>query len=140
VGKILGISRAQWRLSAPEPGPQKNPARPASELRGAVHYYRSKDQATRQWWPDREFEQKTIEPEQTDRTEVDSWFEDIADYIKGKAEVYMLGVLRDGLGFDVSRIDPVHSRRVAAMLWQLGWEPKTRNKRGVPYRPRDMLV
>jgi predicted P-loop ATPase len=102
----------------------------------AVHRYRQREQ----WWPDRAFEQKFIQPEQTGRTEVDPWFERIAEYVAGKTEAYMLAILQQGLDLEVSRVDPVHARRVAAVLYQLEWAPGKRDKRGVPYRPRDALV
>jgi predicted P-loop ATPase len=102
----------------------------------AVRRYRAKQK----WWPDREFEQELAEPEQSSRTEVDPWFEKIADYVDGSTEVYMLEILQNAVDLEVSRVDPAHARRAAAVLHQLGWAPGKRDKRGVPYKPKDALV
>jgi predicted P-loop ATPase len=101
----------------------------------AVHRYREGED----WWPKPDVERQLIAPEQTDRVEFDPWFEKIADYVVGKSQIYMLPLLREGLGFDVSRVDPVHARRAAAVLLQIGWAPGKRDNKGVPYRPKNAI-
>jgi predicted P-loop ATPase len=66
----------------------------------AVHLYR----AGEPWWPDRQFEQAHIKPQQDARYEADAWQETIVDYLKGHTKVTIGKVAMEALGFDRARI------------------------------------
>jgi predicted P-loop ATPase len=74
------------------------------------------------WWPDNDFEQKHIMPEQEARYESDAWEENIANYVGNKDKVTISQVGRDALGIDNPRIGTAEQRRIAAALERLGWK------------------
>jgi predicted P-loop ATPase len=75
------------------------------------------------WWPDKNFEQKHIMPEQAARYEGDAWEDTIAKYLRGaaKGKVTVGDIAREALQFDAQRIGTADQRRIAAVLEQLGW-------------------
>jgi predicted P-loop ATPase len=76
-----------------------------------------------QWWPDKEFEQKHVQPQQDARYEGDAWEEPIGKYLAGVERTTVLGVAEKALGFDdVGRFGTADQRRVAAVLTALGWK------------------
>jgi hypothetical protein len=100
--------------------------------------YRDKEQ----WWPDREFEQEYIAPEQENRYEPDAWEPLIADYLDGKSKTTLIDIAVDTLGYEIeppqvsqfgpqeprktpiNRLGPKEQGRIIAVLRHLGWEPK----------------
>jgi predicted P-loop ATPase len=83
------------------------------------------------WWPDREFEQEHIAPEQAARYEGDAWQDAIGKYLDVLVikKVTVGQVAREALGIEMARIGTADQRRVAAALEQLRWtrQPKDHN-------------
>jgi predicted P-loop ATPase len=75
-----------------------------------------------QWWPDREFEQKHIAPQQAARFEADAWTDNIADYLKTQNKVTVGQVAFEALHIETLRLGTSEQRRVAAALEHLGWK------------------
>jgi predicted P-loop ATPase len=93
-----------------------------------------------QWWPDRDFEQRVIKPEQDNRQEPDPWEGPIAAYVEGKDEVNVTDVARSGLDFEaMARVGTADQRRITAVLKKLGWEAGKPNWRGRFYVKRALL-
>ena len=91
-------------------------------------------QAGEHWWPDREFEQTHIKPQQEARYEGDVWEEKIAEYLNGlssSAKVTVSQVARDALHVETSRIGTADQRRITAAMERLGWKrlPRENNQR-----------
>jgi len=76
------------------------------------------------WWPDKEFENKHIKPEQEARYESDSWEENIAAFIKDnkKSQVTIGQIAREALHIETPRLGTADQRRIAAALDTLGWK------------------
>jgi predicted P-loop ATPase len=74
------------------------------------------------WWPDKDFEQQHIMPEQAARYEADSWEENIADYLKGASKVNIGQVAHDALHIETPRVGTAEQRRIAAALERLNWK------------------
>ena len=87
------------------------------------------------WWPDGEFERTQIRPEQEARYEGDPWEQPVAEYVKRLAEVRILEIARNALGFDSSRIGTHDQRRIVAVLTTLGWRSSKKDARGRLYVP-----
>jgi predicted P-loop ATPase len=74
-------------------------------------------------WPDREFEQQHIKPEQDARYEGDLWHDIVAVYVAPLAKITVLKIATDALGIIVNdKLDRAVSLRVTAILRRLGWE------------------
>jgi predicted P-loop ATPase len=82
------------------------------------------------WWPDKDFEQRYIMPEQAARYEADSWEENIADFLKGVSKVTIGQVAHDGLHIDTPRIGTAEQRRIAAALERLNWKRQPKDWEG----------
>jgi predicted P-loop ATPase len=79
-----------------------------------------------QWWPDKEFEQQHIAPEQAARFEADAWADLIRDYLVTVTETTVPQVAKNALSIDPQKLGrPEQTRIRAAMDW-LGWEPAKR--------------
>src|SRR5262249_15151766 len=74
------------------------------------------------WWPDNDFEQQHIRPQQAARYEADTWEENIAEYLKGQTNVTIGQVAREGLHIETARIGTAEQRRIAAALERLNWK------------------
>jgi predicted P-loop ATPase len=80
-----------------------------------------------QWWPDKEFEAKHIQPEQEKRFEADPWEDPIARYLAGNGakrpeEVLISQIAKDVLRFpNLSRLGTADSRRITKILEHEGW-------------------
>src|SRR5262249_10952330 len=53
------------------------------------------------WWPDPEFERKTIAPEQEKRYEPDAWEPLIADFLAGKDRTTILDIAEGALNYEL---------------------------------------
>jgi predicted P-loop ATPase len=109
-------------------------------LAEAVQLYR----AGVPWWPDREFELKTIRDEQEARYESDAWEEPIRLYLDSlpTKKTTILEVATGALKFEkepptvtpyqpylargtpINRLSPNDQHRIAAVLTHLKWAPK----------------
>jgi predicted P-loop ATPase len=84
----------------------------------ALHLFR--DGA--QWWPDKDFEQQHIAPQQAARYESDVWEEAIGSYLETSTRVLIGQVARDALHIETPKIGRADQNRIAAALEQLGWK------------------
>jgi predicted P-loop ATPase len=82
------------------------------------------------WWPDKEFEQKHIMPEQASRYETDAWQDTIAEYLQGQQKVTIGQVAREALHIETPRIGTADQRRIAAALDQLKWKRQPKDWQG----------
>jgi len=73
------------------------------------------------WWPDKDFEQQHVMPEQAERYEADCWEEIIATYLQVKNRVTVGKIARNALGIANERIGTADQRRIAAALERLDW-------------------
>jgi predicted P-loop ATPase len=83
-----------------------------------------------QWWPDKNFEQTHIMPEQAQRYDADCWEEQISSYLKTETKVTIGMVARFALMIDVPRIATSDQRRIAAIMETLGWQRMKRDYKG----------
>jgi predicted P-loop ATPase len=83
----------------------------------AVHLYHSGEQ----WWPDRDFEQTHIGPQQEARYETDAWQDLIETYLKRQTKVTVSQVAREALGIETAKIGTADQRRIAAIMERLKW-------------------
>ena len=82
------------------------------------------------WWPDKNFEQKHIMPEQAARYEGDAWEETIAAYLEDKSKVTIGQIARQALDIETPRIGTADQRRIGAALEQLGWRRLKKDSQG----------
>lgn len=85
----------------------------------AVQRYRAGDR----WWPDREFENRFIAPQQDARFESDAWEERITEFLSTLPEkkTTVFEVAKSALNFETARIGTADQRRITATLERLGW-------------------
>ena len=108
----------------------------------AAHAYR----AGEQWWPDRDFEKKFIQPQQEARRETDAWEQTIGDWLDApgedktkesgvahRTECTVSDVAEKALRMEPGRLGTAEQRRIAAALETLGWERGKRTKHGRPW-------
>jgi predicted P-loop ATPase len=82
------------------------------------------------WWPDRDFEQQHIRPEQDARYEGDLWEDIVGPYLETKKQVTIHEVAKSAIGIlDEARMDRAVRLRIAAILRRLGWEEGKRTKK-----------
>ena len=88
------------------------------------------------WWPDRDFEQEYIAPEQEARVAIDPWLEPIETWLKltGRTAPTTFEIARDALTILTSQINSGHHRRVADIMRSLGWVQKARVGNTRPWR------
>jgi predicted P-loop ATPase len=75
------------------------------------------------WWPDRDFEQKNIAPEQEARFSPDVWADKIGPYLETADRVTVSQVMQSALFLTIDRMTPVDQKRVISILQSLGWKP-----------------
>lgn len=86
------------------------------------------------WWPDREFEQAYIQPQQAARHEGDPWEDTILAYLDGVSETTVEAIAREALHFQgVSRIGRTEQNRIMSVLTHNGWERGPRTARRRPW-------
>lgn len=89
-------------------------------LAEAVHAFRGGEQ----WWPEHDFEEKFIKPQQDERFEHDTWTEVVEDYLNGAiSAVTVRDIARDGLKLEDGKHDPRMEKRIVSILQQLKWQP-----------------
>jgi hypothetical protein len=75
------------------------------------------------WWPDKDFEQRSIAPEQLQRYEGDAWEEPITEFLAltYKKQVTLIDCAR-AIGFEkMDRLGTLDQRRITAILTELKW-------------------
>lgn len=98
----------------------------------AVALYRQR----RPWWPDGQFEQAHIAPEQEARFERDAWEEAIVEWLGMRTEVLVKEVAKGALHLDVDRLGRAEQNRIVAILERIGWRRKKKDWRGnIPWEP-----
>jgi predicted P-loop ATPase len=95
----------------------------------AVDAYRAKIP----WWPDKQFEERYIKPEQDARYDGDAWEDVIRTSLSHRSQTSVLEVARDFLHIETPRIGTADQRRISAALEQLGWERGPRTMNGTPW-------
>lgn len=90
----------------------------------AVHGYRAGDQ----WWPDQQFENEFVKPEQAARYEGDIWEDKIRQHVSGRARVTTAEIAKDCLSIETGHMTGAHALRIAAVLKELGWVSKRSNR------------
>lgn len=93
-------------------------------LAEAVQAYRDGDQ----WWPDQQFENEFIKPEQKARYAGDIWEDKITAYIEGRTRVTVAEVAKDALLIVDQHMTPGTSQRIASILKESGWELRRTGK------------
>jgi predicted P-loop ATPase len=83
------------------------------------------------WWPDKDFEQKHIAPEQAARYEGDVWEDPISEWLKTNNKVTVGQVAKEALHIETPRIGRVEQNRIIAALERLGW------RRELPFGEKD---
>ncbi len=93
-----------------------------------------------EWWPDKNFEQRHIAPQQAARYEADAWEEIVSRHlddlvntavVEGKVPKLTIGgVARNALHIETARIGTSEQRRIAAVLDQLGWKREPKDSKG----------
>jgi predicted P-loop ATPase len=83
------------------------------------------------WWPDRDFEQEHIVPEQEARVAIDPWLEPIETWLAltGRTSPTSFEIARDALTILTSLINPGHHQRIAGIMRSLGWMQKRKNNK-----------
>jgi predicted P-loop ATPase len=74
------------------------------------------------WWPNKNFEQEHIMPQQAARYEGDAWEETIAAYLVDKSKVTVGQIARGALEIETPRIGTADQRRITAVLDVLDWQ------------------
>jgi predicted P-loop ATPase len=83
-----------------------------------------------QWWPDKDFEQQHMVPEQEARYEADAWEESVKDFLDLNPRVTISQVAREALHIELPRIGTADMRRIAAVLTNLGWTRERKDWKG----------
>jgi predicted P-loop ATPase len=84
----------------------------------AVLLYR----ADNRWWPDRNFEEEHIKPQQAARYETDVWEEKIGEYLSTASRVTVGDVALHGMHMQTQRIGRADQNRITAAMVRLGWK------------------
>jgi predicted P-loop ATPase len=89
----------------------------------AVNLY----QADVPWWPDRAFELEHIAPQQAGRYEADAWSDATMQHLQTVARTTIPEIAVNALGLDLARLGIAEQKRIAAILYRLGWIPRRNN-------------
>lgn len=92
----------------------------------AVHRFR----AGQHWWPDRDFEQTHILPQQENRYEADAWEDAIAAYVKNLSRVTVGDVAQGALQIETKRLGRAEQNRIMAAISRLGFQRGRRTNTG----------
>ena len=87
----------------------------------AVQAYRHGEK----WWPDEEFEQEHIVPQQDARLQLDVWEPVIAEWLDRSWEddrVRIIDIARDALKIEDGRMGTAERNRITDVLTHLGWK------------------
>jgi len=92
----------------------------------AVHRYRDGER----WWPDRDFEQTHILPQQENRYETDAWEDAIAAYVQNHSRVTVGQVAQEALQIETKRLGRAEQNRIMAAIGRLGFQRGRRTSTG----------
>lgn len=85
----------------------------------AVHLFHTGER----WWPDKDFENNHIKPQQDSRFEPDIWEDAIATYLATKSQVTVSDVAHSALGVDkLARVSRADQNRITGVMRNLGWQ------------------
>ena len=90
----------------------------------ACEAYRQGDQ----WWPDRQFEQELIAPEQQARVDSDIWTDRIMTYVRGRSRVTVAEIAKEGLFIVDGQMTQAMALRIGGVLKERGWVSRRTNK------------
>lgn len=77
-----------------------------------------------QWWPDQQFENELIKPEQAERYTGDIWEDRIEQFLNGRQRASVSEIAKDGLFIAEAQMRQEHALRIASILRDIGWKPK----------------
>jgi predicted P-loop ATPase len=86
--------------------------------------------AGERWWPDRDFEESQILPQQSARYEADAWEDPIREYLKGVERTTILQVAEQALVFQKADFRKAEENRVRSIMTSLGWAKGLRGEKG----------
>lgn len=95
----------------------------------AVHAFRQGEH----WWPDADFENEHIKPEQEERYEVDEWERLVAAHLAQVSKTTIRTIAVEKLFFEDKKLGTTDQRRIAKILDRLGWARGARGHGGVRY-------
>ena len=87
------------------------------------------------WWPNRDFEEMYMQPEQQGRVDHDAWLEPISDWLAGinpGHRVRLVDIANIALGLDTSKFGRADQNRVKEILRHLGWGRSATRLDGYP--------
>jgi predicted P-loop ATPase len=76
------------------------------------------------WWPDQQFENELIKPEQAERYTGDIWEDAIERFCADRESVEVRNIATLALGFAEKDLRQEHALRIAAILRDMGWVAK----------------
>jgi predicted P-loop ATPase len=88
------------------------------------------------WWPDRDFEQQWIRPEQEARYEGDAWEGLIEPWLAGLQQTTILAVAKGAVDLKQERIGRAEQLRIADIMRRLNWEPGPRSNSARSWVPK----
>ena len=74
------------------------------------------------WWPDKEFEQKYIAPEQASRFEADAWEDPIREYLVSVSVTTVPQLAKIALNIETAKLGKADQGRIIAVLDRLQWK------------------
>ncbi len=85
------------------------------------------------WWPDRDFEEAVIRPQQEARLEDDAWRDPIGRWLADKTHTSISEIAEGALRIDKGNVGTAQQRRIATVLERIGWRRGERTKTGRPW-------
>lgn len=92
-----------------------------------------------QWWPDKDFEEKHIKPQQDQRYDADPWEEAIETYLSAQATTTINVVASAALDIDVKKMGRMEQNRISRTLESLGWVRGKKTNKGQLWQRADTI-
>jgi predicted P-loop ATPase len=90
------------------------------------------------WWPNRDFEQEHMVPEQEARVVADPWLQPIETWLSGsdrdRTTPTSFEIAKEALDIPIGQIHSGHTRRIAAIMRSLSWEQGKRVSNTRPWK------
>ena len=80
------------------------------------------------WWPDATFENEMIKPQQQERYAGDIWEDRITEYCATVSKTTIPEIAKNCLGFIDKELRQEHLGRIASILRDIGWMPKSNGR------------